>query len=50
VRGAGSILSGLSWVAVCAMADAAAAIRDAGDFSPLAARPPLAEWFRAGER
>jgi hypothetical protein len=32
-------------VAVKAMADAATAIRDRGDFSALAARVPLPEWF-----
>jgi 2-methylisocitrate lyase-like PEP mutase family enzyme len=35
----------LTWVAVRAMADAAEAIRDAGDFSALAARLPLNEWL-----
>jgi hypothetical protein len=30
---------------VRALADAAAAIRDAGDFSPLAARLPLDDWL-----
>jgi 2-methylisocitrate lyase-like PEP mutase family enzyme len=40
-----SVGGGLTWVAVSAMADAAIAIRDAGDFTPLAARPPLEDWL-----
>jgi 2-methylisocitrate lyase-like PEP mutase family enzyme len=40
-----SVGGGLTWVAVKAMADAATAIRDAGDFSGLAARLPLGDWF-----
>jgi 2-methylisocitrate lyase-like PEP mutase family enzyme len=40
-----SVGGGLTWVAVKAMADAATAIRDTGDFSSLAARLPLADWF-----
>jgi 2-methylisocitrate lyase-like PEP mutase family enzyme len=40
-----SVGGGLTWVAVSAMAEAASAIRDAGDFSSLAARLPLGEWF-----
>ncbi len=40
-----SVGGGLTWVAVEAMADAAAAIRDTGDLSSLAARLPLDEWF-----
>jgi 2-methylisocitrate lyase-like PEP mutase family enzyme len=40
-----SVGGGLTWVAVRAMADAAAAIRDTGDLSSLAARVPLNEWF-----
>ncbi len=40
-----SVGGGLAWVAVKAMADAAVAIRDRGDLSPLAARVPLGEWF-----
>jgi 2-methylisocitrate lyase-like PEP mutase family enzyme len=40
-----SVGGGLTWVAVSAMATAAASIRDAGDLSSLAARPPLDEWF-----
>jgi 2-methylisocitrate lyase-like PEP mutase family enzyme len=41
-----SVGGSLTWVAVKAMADAAVAIRDEGDFSALAARLPLNEWFR----
>jgi 2-methylisocitrate lyase-like PEP mutase family enzyme len=40
-----SVGGGLTWVAVKAMADAASAIRGSGDFSPLAARLPLGDWF-----
>jgi 2-methylisocitrate lyase-like PEP mutase family enzyme len=40
-----SVGGSLTWVAVRAMADAAEAIRDAGDFSALAARLPLNEWL-----
>jgi 2-methylisocitrate lyase-like PEP mutase family enzyme len=40
-----SVGGGLTWVGVRAMADAARAIRDAGDFSSLAARLPLDEWL-----
>jgi len=40
-----SVGGSLTWVAVKAMADAAEAMRDAGDFSALAARLPLGEWF-----
>ncbi len=40
-----SVGGGLTWVALRAMADAAEAIRDAGDFSALSARLPLDEWF-----
>ena len=40
-----SVGGSLTWVAVKAMADGATAIRDHGDFSALAARVPLAEWF-----
>ena len=43
-----SVGGALTWVAVAAMADAASSIRDTGDFSGLAARVPLKEWF--GER
>jgi 2-methylisocitrate lyase-like PEP mutase family enzyme len=40
-----SVGGGLTWIAVKAMADAATAIRDTGDFSALATRLPLGEWF-----
>ena len=40
-----SVGGAFAWVAVRAMADAAIALRDDGDFSPLAARLPLDEWF-----
>ena len=40
-----SVGGGLAWVAVDAMAAAAAAIRDRGDFSALTARPPIEEWL-----
>jgi len=40
-----SVGGALAWVAARAMADAAIAIRDHGDFSALSARVPLAEWF-----
>jgi 2-methylisocitrate lyase-like PEP mutase family enzyme len=40
-----SVGGGFTWVAVTAMADAARAVRDSGDFSSLAARLPLDEWF-----
>jgi 2-methylisocitrate lyase-like PEP mutase family enzyme len=40
-----SVGGALTWVAMRAMADAAVHIRDTGDFSPLAARLPLKEWF-----
>jgi 2-methylisocitrate lyase-like PEP mutase family enzyme len=40
-----SVGGSLTWVAVGAMAAAAAEIRDAGDLSSLAARLPLGEWF-----
>ena len=40
-----SVGGSLTWVAVRAMADAAEAIRDAGDFSALGARLPLDEWL-----
>jgi 2-methylisocitrate lyase-like PEP mutase family enzyme len=42
-----SVGGGLAWVAVSAMASAAAEIRDTGDFSSLAARVPLEDWFAA---
>lgn len=40
-----SVGGGLTWVAVKAFADAATAIRDAGDLASLAARVPLDDWF-----
>jgi 2-methylisocitrate lyase-like PEP mutase family enzyme len=40
-----SVGGALTWVAAKAFADAATAIRDRGDFSALAARIPLDEWF-----
>ena len=40
-----SVGGGLAWVAVDAMAAAAAAIRDRGDFSALTARPPIQDWL-----
>jgi 2-methylisocitrate lyase-like PEP mutase family enzyme len=40
-----SVGGGLTWVAVKAMADAAIAMRDDGDLSPLAARVPLGDWL-----
>jgi 2-methylisocitrate lyase-like PEP mutase family enzyme len=40
-----SVGGALTWVAMRAMADAAQEIRDTGDFSSLAARLPLKEWF-----
>jgi 2-methylisocitrate lyase-like PEP mutase family enzyme len=40
-----SVGGGLTWIAVSAMASAAVEIRDAGDFSALAARLPLDEWL-----
>ena len=43
-----SVGGSLTWVAVRAMADAAEAIRDAGDFSALAARVPLDDWLASG--
>ena len=49
IAGAGarrvSVGGGLTWVALKAMADAAEAIRDHGDFSALTARLPLDEWL-----
>jgi 2-methylisocitrate lyase-like PEP mutase family enzyme len=41
-----SVGGSLTWVAVSALADAATAILETGDLSPLAARLPLDEWFR----
>jgi 2-methylisocitrate lyase-like PEP mutase family enzyme len=40
-----SVGGGLTWVAVNAMAAAAAEIRDRGDLSSLGPSPPLREWF-----
>lgn len=40
-----SVGGSLTWVAIRAMADAAQAILDSGDFSALAARLPLDTWF-----
>ena len=40
-----SVGGSLTWVAVAAMADAASALRERGDFSVLVARPPLEEWL-----
>jgi 2-methylisocitrate lyase-like PEP mutase family enzyme len=40
-----SVGGGLTWVAMSAIASAAVEIRDAGDFSSLAARLPLDEWL-----
>jgi 2-methylisocitrate lyase-like PEP mutase family enzyme len=49
IAGAGarrvSVGGALTWVAARALADAATAIRDSGDFSTLAARLPLDDWF-----
>jgi 2-methylisocitrate lyase-like PEP mutase family enzyme len=49
IAGAGgqrvSVGGSLTWVAVRAMADAAEAIRDRGDFSSLGASLPLGEWL-----
>jgi 2-methylisocitrate lyase-like PEP mutase family enzyme len=44
-----SVGGALTWVALAAMADAAEAIREDGDFSALAARLPLDNWFAGGE-
>ena len=40
-----SVGGALTWVAVSALAEAASAIRDAGDFSRLGARLPLDDWL-----
>jgi 2-methylisocitrate lyase-like PEP mutase family enzyme len=40
-----SVGGALAWAAVMAMAQAATAIRDDGDFTALSARPPLGDWF-----
>jgi 2-methylisocitrate lyase-like PEP mutase family enzyme len=42
-----SVGGALTWVAARALADAAAALRDEGDFGVLSARVPLADWFRS---
>jgi 2-methylisocitrate lyase-like PEP mutase family enzyme len=41
-----SVGGALTWVAAKALADAAASLRDDGDFGVLSARVPLADWFR----
>jgi 2-methylisocitrate lyase-like PEP mutase family enzyme len=43
-----SVGGALTWVAAAAMASAATAIRDRGDFSQLAVRVPIDEWIRSG--
>jgi 2-methylisocitrate lyase-like PEP mutase family enzyme len=40
-----SVGGALTWVAASAFAEAARAMRDDGDLSPLATRLPLSEWF-----
>lgn len=49
IAGAGarriSVGGGLTWVAVAAMADAATAMRDSGDFSALGTTLPLDDWL-----
>ena len=45
-----SVGGSLTWVAVRAMADAAEAIRDDGNFSALSARLPLQDWFQGGSQ
>ena len=40
-----SVGGALTWAAVTAMAQAATAIRDDGDFTALGAPPPLGDWF-----
>jgi len=40
-----SVGGGFTWVAVSAMVAAATAVGEAGDFSSLAAKPPLDDWF-----
>jgi 2-methylisocitrate lyase-like PEP mutase family enzyme len=40
-----SVGGALTWVAAKAAADVATAMRDSGDLSALAARPPLERWF-----
>ena len=50
IAGAGaqriSVGGSLTWTAVSALAEAAEAIRDRGDFSVLRPAPPLRDWFR----
>jgi 2-methylisocitrate lyase-like PEP mutase family enzyme len=41
-----SVGGALTWVAAKALADAAASLRDDGDFAVVSARVPLADWFR----
>jgi 2-methylisocitrate lyase-like PEP mutase family enzyme len=41
-----SVGGALTWVAAKALADAAESLRDEGDFDVLAARVPVADWFR----
>ena len=43
-----SVGGSLTWAAVGAMVEAARAVRDTGDLSPLAARLPLGEWLGSG--
>ncbi len=43
-----SVGGSLTWAAVHALAEAATAIRDRGDFSLLRPSPPLGEWFTPG--
>jgi 2-methylisocitrate lyase-like PEP mutase family enzyme len=43
-----SVGGALTWVAARALADAATAIRDEGDFSALGARVPLDDWLAGG--
>jgi 2-methylisocitrate lyase-like PEP mutase family enzyme len=40
-----SVGGGLTWVAVSAVADAARAMRESGDFSSLGARVPIGDWL-----
>ena len=41
-----SVGGALTWVAAKALADAAASLRDEGDFGVLSVRVPFADWFR----
>jgi 2-methylisocitrate lyase-like PEP mutase family enzyme len=45
-----SVGGALTWVAAKAVADAATAIRDAGDLSALAAQLPLERWLAPNDR